>query len=52
MAKCSYCLKDDTTVTRNMFDGMCADCTDKALKNDKIIEIAKNNNRKLKLQSK
>jgi len=28
---CSGCLTKQPTVNRNMFDGLCADCTDKAL---------------------
>ena len=48
MAKCSYCLKDDRTVSRNMFDGMCADCTDKALNSDRVAKKAKENNDKMK----
>lgn len=29
--KCSKCKKECVTVTPNLFDGMCADCTDKYL---------------------
>ena len=44
---CSWCLKDKATVNRHMFDGLCADCTDKALDNDYIAKSAKKNNDKL-----
>lgn len=48
MAVCSYCLKDRPTVSRHMFDGMCADCTDKALASSSVVEQAKKNNETLK----
>ena len=45
---CSWCHKDKGTVDRNMFDGLCADCTDLALNNEHIAQKAKENNEKLK----
>ncbi len=45
---CSWCLTEKGTVDRNMFDGLCADCTDEALNNDYIVRKAKENNEKLK----
>lgn len=48
MAICSYCLKDKSTVNRNLFDGMCADCTDKALASISVSKQAKKNNEMLK----
>jgi len=46
--QCSNCLKMDITVDRNMFDGMCADCTTLSLYDDKIRDNAKKNNKLLK----
>lgn len=40
MAICSYCFKDKSTVSRNMFDGMCVDCTDKALNSETVAKQA------------
>ena len=48
MAICSYCLKEKSTVSRNMFDGMCADCTDKALNSETVAKQAQKNNELLK----
>lgn len=48
MAVCSYCLKDKKTVRRHMFDGMCADCTDKALNSSEVAKQAERNNEILK----
>jgi len=45
---CSYCLEDKDTVDRDMFDGLCADCTDKALNIEYVADRAKKNNVKLK----
>lgn len=51
MAICSYCLKDKSTVDRNLFDGMCADCTDKALASSSVSKQAELNNKLLKPKS-
>ena len=40
LEECSACGNREATVERNMFDGMCADCTDKALYNSKIADKA------------
>jgi hypothetical protein len=45
---CSLCGKNDPTVDRNMFDGMCAYCTDKALHNPELAKRAERNNKQLK----
>ena len=50
MAKCNYCGKEDITVDRNLFDGMCVNCTDKALNDEKISKKAEINNKKLKMK--
>jgi hypothetical protein len=46
---CSWCYKDKLTVNRDLFDGLCADCTDEALNNDFIAKQAKKNNNLLKM---
>lgn len=48
MAICSYCLKDKSTVDRRLFDGMCVDCTDKALNSHAVSKQAQKNNELLK----
>lgn len=45
---CSYCGKDDITVDRHLFDGMCVDCTKKALFDSNVLSEAEKNNEKLK----
>jgi hypothetical protein len=42
--KCSGCFKEDRTVDRNMFDGLCAECTDKALYDYDFAQSAKRRN--------
>lgn len=50
---CSHCGERDITVTRDMFDGMCADCTDKSLYDDgKISKNAQIKNEELKRDGK
>lgn len=44
---CSYCGKEDATVKRNMFDGLCADCTDLSLSYDNVTKFAKESNERL-----
>jgi hypothetical protein len=46
--ECSYCGDKDITVDRNLFDGLCASCTDKALYNPTISEEAEINNKRLR----
>jgi hypothetical protein len=41
---CSACFKEDQTVNRDMFDGMCADCTDRALYDGELAARAKDMN--------
>jgi len=41
---CSGCRENKITVNRNMFDGLCADCTDKALFDDDFREKAQKRN--------
>ncbi len=48
MPKCSVCGQDKGTVDRNMFDGMCAECTDKALYDPSVSKKAEENNKLLK----
>lgn len=48
MAICSVCRKDKSTVDRNLFDGMCVECTDKALHDEKVSKQAKKINKILK----
>lgn len=45
---CSYCGNKDITVDRDLFDGLCASCTDKALYNPTIYEKAIINNKILR----
>ena len=45
---CSGCDKDKQTVNRHMFDGLCADCTDKALYDYEFTKKAKKRNEELK----
>ena len=45
---CSYCGKEDVTVNREAFDGLCADCTDLSLTHDNVSDFAKRSNSKLK----
>lgn len=52
MAICSYCFKDEGTVNRHSFDGMCADCTDKALNSYTVAKQAEKNNELLKSKGK
>jgi len=46
--ECSACGKEDPTVDRNMFDGMCARCTEHALHSDSLARRAEKRNRELK----
>ena len=49
---CSICYKKCKTVDRKMFDGMCCNCTEKALWDYEISKKAKKNNIELyKLES-
>ena len=48
MAICSVCRKDKPTVDRNLFDGMCVDCTNRALSDKKISKRAEKINKILK----
>lgn len=45
---CSLCGETKATVIRNLFDGMCADCTQQALYNEKSVEIARKRNKEIK----
>jgi hypothetical protein len=45
--ECSACGNFDGTVDRNMFDGMCADCTEKSLYDDLLLIRAKKRNEEL-----
>lgn len=45
--ECSLCHKHELTVRRDMFDGMCVRCTDKALYDDEAATTAAINNRRL-----
>jgi hypothetical protein len=45
---CSGCLKEDSTVIRDMFDGLCADCTNKALYDYNFAQKAEKTNEILK----
>jgi|TARA_R100000750_G_scaffold19992_1_gene13075 predicted amidophosphoribosyltransferase len=47
-AECSGCGKRLPTVNRHMFDGMCADCTDKALYDYDFAKRAERRNEELK----
>lgn len=46
-AICSGCNKPQPTVSRYMFDGLCADCTDKALYDYDFAKKAQARNKKL-----
>ena len=48
MAICSVCGKTNSTVDRNLFDGMCIDCTNRALSDENISKFAEKNNKLLK----
>jgi len=45
---CSGCLKKDGTVHRDMYDGLCADCTTKALYDSDFAKKAEKTNESLK----
>lgn len=45
---CSGCLKKDITVHRDMYDGLCADCTTKALYDYDFAKKAEKTNEALK----
>ena len=45
---CSGCLKKDRTVHRGMYDGLCADCTTKALYDYDFAKKAEKTNEALK----
>lgn len=45
---CSGCLTKHPTVNRNMFDGLCADCTDKALYDYEFAKKAEKINEQFK----
>jgi hypothetical protein len=45
---CSGCLKKDGTVHRDMYDGLCADCTTKALYDYDFAKKAQKTNESLK----
>ena len=47
LQECSGCGIEDATVERNMFDGMCVDCTEKALFNSDFAEKAYKRNEEL-----
>jgi hypothetical protein len=44
---CSGCKESKPTVDRHMFDGMCADCTDKALYDYDFAKEAKEYNKNI-----
>ena len=46
-AVCSGCDEEKATVERRMFDGLCADCTNRALYDYKFQKKAEETNRKL-----
>ena len=46
-AVCSGCGNKKATVDRHMFDGLCADCTERALYDYEFQKKAKQTNRKL-----
>ena len=48
MAICSVCRKNKPTVDRNLFYGMCVECTNRALSDERISKLAENNNKLLK----
>jgi hypothetical protein len=45
---CSGCLKKDPIVDRYMFDGLCTDCTTRALYDEDFEKKAKERNKQLK----
>lgn len=45
---CSLCDEVKSTVDRELFDGMCAECTSKALYDERIVDIARKKNKKIK----
>lgn len=45
---CSGCLTKQPTVDRDMFDGLCADCTTRALYDEDFEKRAKEINEELK----
>lgn len=45
---CSGCLTEQSTVNRDMFDGLCVDCTEKALYNYDFAKAAEQRNKSLK----
>lgn len=45
---CSGCFKKDGTVHRDMYDGLCADCTDKALYDYEFAKKAEKTNEAFK----
>jgi hypothetical protein len=45
---CSGCLKKDHTVDRDMFNGLCADCTTKALYDEDFDKKSKKRNEQFK----
>jgi hypothetical protein len=47
LQECSGCGTAEETVDRNMFDGMCADCTEKALFDSDFAEKAYKRNEEL-----
>lgn len=48
MQKCSGCGVRKPEVDRDMFDGLCGECTNQALLDDEFREIAQKENEKLK----
>jgi hypothetical protein len=46
---CSWCYQDKNTVNRELFDGLCAECTDLAINNEHIAKHAKKYNKLLKM---
>ena len=46
--KCSLCNKIHETVHRELFEGMCIDCSSKSIHNERMISDARNRNRRLK----
>jgi NMD protein affecting ribosome stability and mRNA decay len=48
MAICSVCGKNSSTADRNLFDGMCVNCTNRALSDENVSKLAEINNKLLK----
>lgn len=46
-AQCSLCLKMDKSVHRQLFEGMCSECVEKAKYQEKYIGQARNRNREM-----